>query len=130
MATGLAVILNGSNQHRVKPHAVAAEHISEQAVTDHGYRGRWHSEIANNEAQCPTARLSSPGGEAHPQLISHCRDPIAGGVVAEQMQLHAAACIDQPVAYWAWQGHIATGQKGAVDVNNRGPQTMGSEVGQ
>ena len=45
------------------------------------------------------------------------------------MQLQAAAGIHQPVAHRPWQGHITTGQEGAVDIDHSSPQAMGREVG-
>ena len=42
----------------------------------------------------------------------------------------ATAGIHQPVAHGPWQGHVTTGQKGAVDVDHGGLQAVGREVGQ
>ena len=59
MQAGLAVVSNRSNQNRIEPHSVAAEHIRENAVADHRDRLRWQREVQREFQQQEWKKLAN-----------------------------------------------------------------------
>ena len=81
-------------------------------------------QLVQNPPQRPAARLTSRNGVGQVELLSHRPHPLAGGVVAEQVDGHALLGPLQPVQDAHRQDRLAAGQQGAVNVQHQGPDLL------